>query len=337
MLLKRYLWLGLCLLALALTPGCSKTNELNSLPEGLQPDVDLSPDDQTLLFSYALNGTAAIYTSDLNGKHVKRLTPPSDLSFVQPIFSPDGTKIAMIGDRGEKEQILYIMNRDGSGLKALTNKLDGWVTDLAFSRDGRFLYFAKAYDFSEQLGIPVLYHIYRIHPDGTDLEIVTRQKEFDLHSLSISADNNNLYYVTPKTNNDTPFLKVVPVSHPEKAYFLTPKGKRADPSVNDVGLSPSGKWLVFTGIAGIKKEGIPEYEQFLMNMKTKETKRISFLKSETGSSVFFHKKDRLLFTEDVNWNRTDLDSPPPKYKLWVTDFTGLHPKSIPLRLPTQER
>ncbi|MBH8603872.1 PD40 domain-containing protein [Thermoactinomyces sp. CICC 10522] len=336
MLLKRTIRLGFCLLLFILAPGCS-ADEWGPLTEGLQPDVDLSPDDQTLLFSYAFDQTAAVYTADLHGKHIKRLTPSSDSSFVQPVFSPDGRKIAMIRKRGNNEQILCIMNRDGSGLKALTDKLDGLVTDLAFSRDGRYLYFAKAYDLSVDTESPVLYHIFRIHPDGTGLEMVTRQKEYELRSLAVSADDQTLYYVTGQTDDDDlPRLKVVPIAHPEKAHFLVPKGKREDPSVNDVELSPSGNWLVFTGIAEIK-DGLPKYEQYLMNMKTKETKRISFLRSETGSAVFFHKKNQVLFTEDINWNRTGPDSPPPEYKVWITDFSGLHQKSIPLHVPLPER
>ncbi len=61
-----------------------------------------------------------------------------------PVVSPDGKLIAYTGydDRkvGYQNTLLYVMNRDGSGARALSTKLDQSVASPVWSADGRALY-----------------------------------------------------------------------------------------------------------------------------------------------------------------------------------------------------
>ena len=62
-----------------------------------------------------------------------------------PVVSPDGKSIAYLGfdDRyqGHQTTQLYIMNRDGSGARALTKDLDRDISNVHWASDGRGLYF----------------------------------------------------------------------------------------------------------------------------------------------------------------------------------------------------
>ncbi|MCP3982682.1 MAG: S9 family peptidase [bacterium] len=62
-----------------------------------------------------------------------------------PVVSPDGKRIAYLGydDRYQGYQVmrLYVMNRDGSGARAVTEALDRSVRSPVWSRDGKGLYF----------------------------------------------------------------------------------------------------------------------------------------------------------------------------------------------------
>lgn len=76
--------------------------------EGTWMSVDISPDGNTLVFDLL----GHLYTMPVTGGEAKPIT--SGFSFnTQPKFSPDGKKIAFIGDGGGAEN-LWIVNVDGS-------------------------------------------------------------------------------------------------------------------------------------------------------------------------------------------------------------------------------
>jgi Tol biopolymer transport system component len=58
--------------------------------------------------------------------------------------SPDGTRIAYLGyddtRRSNQNALLYVMNRDGSGTRAILPNLDRSIDSVAWGRDGRSLY-----------------------------------------------------------------------------------------------------------------------------------------------------------------------------------------------------
>ncbi len=74
--------------------------------------------DGLVSFSSSRDGSSEIYTIDIHGKRLKKLTRSFGID-VSPVFSPDGGKIAFVSDRGGTPQI-YIMNADGSAVRRLT-------------------------------------------------------------------------------------------------------------------------------------------------------------------------------------------------------------------------
>jgi dipeptidyl aminopeptidase/acylaminoacyl peptidase len=110
-----------------------------------------SPDGRTLYFSG--NRTpqwerepldSEVYTLDIATNAVRALTDRRGPD-ANPVVSPDGSKIAYVGfdDRklGYQNIILYVMDRDGTNSRALTQSLDRSVAAPAWSADSRSVYF----------------------------------------------------------------------------------------------------------------------------------------------------------------------------------------------------
>jgi Tol biopolymer transport system component len=84
-----------------------------------------SPDGKTIAFSgFNRSGLiAAIFLMDANGGHIRPITPPGLEAFL-PDWSPDGNTIAFTTRAGYPpntlNQQVWIMNKDGSGLRQFT-------------------------------------------------------------------------------------------------------------------------------------------------------------------------------------------------------------------------
>ena len=112
----------------------------------------VSPDGQAIAFvSTRASGRANIWLLDVKTRQARVLTPGVGNDF-RPSWSPDGSKIAFTSDRntitrrvpGQWEHLhsthLYVVGRDGSGLRALTRG-GGVVGTPRWSVDGRRIFF----------------------------------------------------------------------------------------------------------------------------------------------------------------------------------------------------
>jgi Tol biopolymer transport system component len=127
-----------------------------------------SPDSHSIIFASGRDANAEIYTSDVEGNHLTRLTndPAPDLS---PAWSPDGLKIAFASSRDQNSEI-YLMNADGSGLQNLTqNPAEDFGP--SWSPDGRQIAFISNRDGNQE--------IYLMNADGSDLKQLAKTPTYE--------------------------------------------------------------------------------------------------------------------------------------------------------------
>ncbi len=124
----------------------------------LAGDIDARGD---VVFSSSVQGSPNLYERLAGGK-LLRLTKTSGID-VSPAFSPDGSKIAFVSDRGGSPQI-YIMKTNDYNISRLTFSGD-YNTSPAWSPSGDRLVFVGRYEGSNQ--------IFTIKADGSDLMLLT--------------------------------------------------------------------------------------------------------------------------------------------------------------------
>jgi Tol biopolymer transport system component len=101
---------------------------------GTKMNVDVSPDGQTLVFD--LLGT--LYTVPRSGGTATRLTSGMALD-LQPVFSPDGSRILFVSDRSGNEN-LWMIDADGSNPRPVTTERgDFHFADPEWSPDGEYV------------------------------------------------------------------------------------------------------------------------------------------------------------------------------------------------------
>ncbi len=159
-------------------------------------NVDVSPDGRTVVF----DALGDIYTVPIEGGEAAALTDGIEWDF-QPRYSPDGSSIAFISDRGGANN-LWIMKADGSEPRAVTEEKEHLVHNPYWSPDGEYVVAKK--DFTSTRSIAAgeiwLFHM----GGGGGLQITERPNgERDQKTMaepSFSRDGRYIYYsqdVTP--------------------------------------------------------------------------------------------------------------------------------------------
>lgn len=116
-------------------------------PNGaMNVEPSVSPDGTKIAFSSDRSGKTMIFTMDMNGGSVTRLTHAGQFN-ASPAWSPDGKKIAFAGFE-ENHFDIFVMNSDGTEMVRLTkaNKPNGRPAnneDPTFSPDGRFVMYTS--------------------------------------------------------------------------------------------------------------------------------------------------------------------------------------------------
>ncbi len=129
--------------------------------KGLNLVGGTSPDG-LISFSSSKDGSSEIYTMNIHGKELKKLTRSFGID-VSPVFSPDGERIAFVSDRGGTPQI-YIMDSDGGGVRRLTFE-GSYNTSPSWSSSDDLIAFVGRKNGKNQ--------IFMVKSDGNDLRQLT--------------------------------------------------------------------------------------------------------------------------------------------------------------------
>ena len=176
-------------------PGMATRQIPINVDQGSWMNVDVSPDGRWVAFDLL----GDIYTMPIAGGTPTRIA--DGLAYEQqPRFSPDGTRIAFVSDRGGGDNI-WIMNVDGSDKRQVTKEDFRLLNQPSWSPDGRFIVAKKHFTTGRSLGTGEvwLYHV----SGGGGVPLVKRpneQHQKELGEPIFARDGKSVFY----TRNVTP-------------------------------------------------------------------------------------------------------------------------------------
>jgi Tol biopolymer transport system component/DNA-binding winged helix-turn-helix (wHTH) protein len=202
--------------------GWDKSNEASS-------PASWSPDGTKIVFYSDRNGKDDIYVASAEAIRPRLVLADADADLCVPVYSPDGARIGYSRRLGDKTGELWVSDRETAKTRIVRK------TELAvsahWSPDGSWLVYAdRAAGNSE---------IFRIRPDGSELENLTNQPSADSGS-SISLDGSQIAFLSDRGEPAGWQIYVMNFDGSD-AHPLTPrKGWEGDPV-----WSPDGRSIVF--------------------------------------------------------------------------------------------
>ena len=179
----------------AAPPGMKVRQVPISVDEGTWMNLDVSPDGRTLVFDLL----GDIYTLPITGGTPTRISEGLPYE-TQPRFSPDGRRIAFTSDRGGGDNI-WIMNRDGSDKRQLTQESFRLMNQPSWSPDGRYIIAKKHFTTQRSLGTG---EVWMYHVSGGDGVLLVKrpseQHQKELGEPIFAPDGQHIYF----TRNTTP-------------------------------------------------------------------------------------------------------------------------------------
>lgn len=180
--------------------------------EGTWINLDVSPDGTDIVFDllgdiYTMPTTGA---DGENGNNPKKLTTGIAWD-MQPRFSPDGQWIAFTSDRTGKNERggdnLWVMRRDGSNPKQVTNETFHLLNGPAWSPDSNYLVARKHFTSRRSLGAGEMWMYHRSAIDADAMSGVQLTKrpndQKDVNEPIYSRDGRYLYYSQDATPGDS--------------------------------------------------------------------------------------------------------------------------------------
>jgi acylaminoacyl-peptidase len=175
--------------------------QITSGPYNHGGPIAWSPDGTSILFSANRHEdweydpmNSEIYEVSLVDGSIKALTDRKGPDR-NPVLSPDGRRIAYLGFddklQGYHVTRLYVMNRDGSGKKVLTQDLDRSVRRPVWSRDGKGIYFQ--YDDEGNTKIGYISLSGKIQTLARDVGGISLGRPYASGSFSVAANGRFAY------------------------------------------------------------------------------------------------------------------------------------------------
>ncbi len=281
---------------------------------GLGSTVDIEEDDSKYVFSYYMDGKEAIYSANIDGTNVKKLTELGTEKHHDPKFSYDGTKILFLSEDEEGVNSLYIENSDGRDLKKLASK-NLHISEAVFSSIDDTIYYVATplADGKKSEGeIEEGYDLYSVGINGNNNRKLTNKDYFSMSSLAVSEDGKEVFYSFYNGEKE----KFYSYSMEERKEKETAISEQLPKESYSHQFSANGNKLLYTAVPTELQNSSPyEYELFLLEENNREAKQLTKLHSNISSPRFFHHNNKVAFLENTNWS-----SEPAKFRLRILDL-----------------
>ena len=159
-------------------------------------------------------------------------------------------EVMLMNRIGPSKLMLHVANADGSGERALLPPSGVRDYDASFSADGKWIVFTSERDGAGDGQAD----IWRVHPDGTGLERLTRDTSMEDAGV-LSPDGSKLAYVSTLGGARTANIWVMDLKS-RKARNLTGDGRKDPPATMNGHFRPAwsadGQWIAFSSDRGEK-------------------------------------------------------------------------------------
>ena len=190
-----------------------------------------SPDGAAVAYSSYRNITPQIFISLIYQGVLENPTKGASVSNMMPVFSPDGSRIAFVTNRDGNTEI-YVMNRDGSNVRRLTNHA-AYESTPTWSPNGQQIAFT-----SDRSGKAQVYIMNAA--DGSNVRRLTvSESEADRATWSPAPFNEIAY--SGRTSSNGFDVKIHELATGTVRQITFGEGSNESPAY-----SPNGKHLAFT-------------------------------------------------------------------------------------------
>lgn len=156
--------------------------------EGTWMNLDVSPDGKEIVFDLL----GDIYLMPIMGGEAKVISGGPAFE-IQPRFSPDGKKISFTTDRAGGDNI-WVMQRDGSGAKAMTKEDFRLLNNAVWTPDGKYLIARKHFTGTRSLGAGEMW-MYHASGGLDGLQLTKRRNDQqDAGEPVVSPDGRYVYF-----------------------------------------------------------------------------------------------------------------------------------------------
>lgn len=265
-----------------------------------------------LLITSVRTGDTEVFVVNPSNGDAFNLTKAPHSEERYPAWSPDGKKVIFTSNREDgKTYNLYIANKDGKGLKKLTNLPAGGVAYWAnWTADGKYIYFNEG----------VSSAIHRVKPNGADFQKVTEGRDGN-----ISPDGKKIVFTQKGTKG-------------YGVWVMDADGqnrKQVVPHESEIGgiapvWSPDGKKIAFSGQDN-------EYaEIFVCNADGSNLQQLSKLQKISSSPAFsadgqyitFRVTDFAYWRDEKTRNQAYTDKQADKRPVYIMKADGSDAKVI---------
>ena len=239
-------------LALVLLSGVSRLNCAKN-EGGKIESLAISPDGNTIAFSFRKNDKSFIYLADTENGVARRLTKSDAGGELQPSFSPDGKRIAYsYWPQAQAHSTIVIINADGSGQRTWSPPDANYFSPV-FSPDNKRIVFSRSGFFGNYSPIarphPHEWSFYASDLDGSNLRQLTNESFYMASTVSVSPDGNTVAVVTEglETNRRISIYSLMRSGPPVRTLqpHVPNEADRKDPIFNAPNYGNDGKHIFF--------------------------------------------------------------------------------------------